>query len=119
GQAERQLAHGLLDFGEAAVDPRAAVLELDRGRAAVHPRGARQQVRERGRVGSPLLHGGEVSWTALYWLATQPGRGARDNAPVSEVAATPIPRRGRLWVILALALAFAALAYAVVDISTK
>jgi hypothetical protein len=39
--------------------------------------------------------------------------------PVSEVAATPIPRRGRLWVILALGLALAALAYAVVDISTK
>ena len=36
-----------------------------------------------------------------------------------EAAATPIPRRGRLWVILALGLALAALAYAVVEISTK
>jgi protein-disulfide isomerase len=38
---------------------------------------------------------------------------------VSEVAATPIPRRGRLWVILALALALFALGYALVQISTK
>jgi protein-disulfide isomerase len=38
---------------------------------------------------------------------------------VSEVAVTPIPRRGRLWVILALGLALAALGYAVVQISTK
>ena len=44
---------------------------------------------------------------------------ARDNAAVSEAAATPIPRRGRLWVILALGLALAVLGYAVVDISTK
>ena len=44
---------------------------------------------------------------------------ARDNATVSEVAATPIPRRGRLWVILAFALAFVALGYVIVDISTK
>ena len=42
-----------------------------------------------------------------------------DNAAVSEVAATPIPRRGRLWVILALGLALAGLGYALVDISTK
>ncbi|MBW8059112.1 MAG: thioredoxin domain-containing protein [Solirubrobacterales bacterium] len=34
-------------------------------------------------------------------------------------AATPIPRRGRLRVILALALAVAALSYALVDISTR
>jgi hypothetical protein len=39
--------------------------------------------------------------------------------PVSEVAATPIPRRGRLWVILALGLALAALGYALVEISTR
>lgn len=45
--------------------------------------------------------------------------GARDNAGVSEIAATPIPRRGRLWVILALGLALAALGYAVVEISTQ
>src|SRR3954447_22284266 len=37
----------------------------------------------------------------------------------SEAAATPIPRRGRAWVILALALALATLGYAVVDIATK
>ena len=47
------------------------------------------------------------------------GRVNRDNPAVSEVAATPIPRRGRLWVILALGLAFSALAYALVDISTQ
>lgn len=40
-------------------------------------------------------------------------------AGVSELAATPIPRRGRLWVILALALALAALAYVIVDVSTR
>lgn len=38
---------------------------------------------------------------------------------MSEVAVTPIPRRGRLWVILALALVLVAFGYAVVDISTK
>jgi protein-disulfide isomerase len=37
----------------------------------------------------------------------------------SEAAATPIPRRGRIWVILALALALTAIGYAVVDIATK
>jgi protein-disulfide isomerase len=42
-----------------------------------------------------------------------------DNAAVSEVAATPIPRRGRLWVLLALLLAVVALGYALVTISTK
>ena len=36
-----------------------------------------------------------------------------------EVAATPIPRRGRLWIILALGLALVALGYAVVQISTR
>jgi len=36
-----------------------------------------------------------------------------------EAAAAPIPRKGRLWVILALALALAAVGYAVVDIATK
>jgi hypothetical protein len=46
-------------------------------------------------------------------------RRGRDNAVVSEVAATPIPRRGRLWVIAALALALAALGYTLVDISTR
>lgn len=38
---------------------------------------------------------------------------------VSEAAATPIPRRGRLWVILVLGLVGAALAYALVEISTR
>jgi protein-disulfide isomerase len=37
----------------------------------------------------------------------------------SEAAATPLPRRGRVWVILALALALTAIGYAVVDIATK
>lgn len=38
---------------------------------------------------------------------------------VSEAAATPLPRRGRVWVILVLALGAIALGYALVDISTK
>jgi protein-disulfide isomerase len=38
---------------------------------------------------------------------------------VSEVAATPIPRRGRAWVILVLCLAMAALTYTLVEIATK
>jgi protein-disulfide isomerase len=38
---------------------------------------------------------------------------------VSEAAVTSIPRRGRLGVILALALALAALGYSVVEISTR
>ena len=52
------------------------------------------------------------------WIG-RPGRAARDNAAVSEVAATPLPRRGRLWVILALALALGGLGYALVSISTR
>ncbi len=36
-----------------------------------------------------------------------------------DAAATPIPRRGRAWVILALALAVLALGYAIVEIATK
>ena len=40
-------------------------------------------------------------------------------AAVSEVAVTPLPRRGRLWVILALGLTLVALGYAVVEISTR
>jgi Thioredoxin len=43
----------------------------------------------------------------------------RDNAAVSEAAVTAIPRRGRLWVILALGLALLGLAYALVEISTR
>lgn len=38
---------------------------------------------------------------------------------MSEAAATPIPRRGRLWVVLLLGLALLALGYAIVDIATK
>jgi protein-disulfide isomerase len=38
---------------------------------------------------------------------------------VSEVAATPLPRRGRIWVLLALLLALVALGYALVGISTR
>lgn len=38
---------------------------------------------------------------------------------MSEAAATPLPRRGRLWVILALGLAAAALSYVIVDLSTR
>jgi protein-disulfide isomerase len=38
---------------------------------------------------------------------------------MAEAAATPIPRRGRLWVILALGLALFALGYSLVDISTR
>jgi protein-disulfide isomerase len=37
----------------------------------------------------------------------------------SEAAATPIPRRGRVWVILALALVSAAVGYVIFDIATK
>jgi protein-disulfide isomerase len=36
-----------------------------------------------------------------------------------EATATPIPRRGRVWVILALALALTALGYAIVEIATR
>jgi protein-disulfide isomerase len=39
--------------------------------------------------------------------------------PVSEVAATPIPRRGRLWVLLVLLLALVGLGYALVGIATR
>jgi protein-disulfide isomerase len=38
---------------------------------------------------------------------------------VSEIVATPIPRRGRLWVILLLGLAVLGLGYAIVGLSTK
>jgi protein-disulfide isomerase len=37
----------------------------------------------------------------------------------SEVASKPLPRRGRLWVIALLALAFGAIGYAIVSISTQ
>jgi protein-disulfide isomerase len=38
---------------------------------------------------------------------------------VTEATATPLPRRGRIWVILALALAIFGLGYAIVEIATK
>jgi protein-disulfide isomerase len=37
----------------------------------------------------------------------------------SEAAVTPLPRRGRIWVILLLALAIFGLGYAIVEIATK
>jgi protein-disulfide isomerase len=37
----------------------------------------------------------------------------------SEAASRPLPRRGRLWVIALLALALAAIAYAIVEMSTQ
>lgn len=52
-------------------------------------------------------------------MAAGPRRRARDNAGVSELAATPIPRRGRLRVIVALGLALLALSYALVQMSTR
>jgi hypothetical protein len=45
--------------------------------------------------------------------------GLGDNAAVSEAAATPIPRRGRTWVILALSLAVVGLGYGLVSIATQ
>ncbi len=38
---------------------------------------------------------------------------------MSEAAATPLPRRGRAWVIVALSLAALALAYVLVDLATR
>lgn len=38
---------------------------------------------------------------------------------MSEAAAKPLPRRGRLWIVLLLALALAALAYVVIGLSTR
>jgi hypothetical protein len=64
--------------------------------------------------------GGRVNqiWPLFAEIERSELRG-RDNAAVSEAAATPIPQRGRLWVILALGLALAALCYALVEISTQ
>ena len=44
---------------------------------------------------------------------------ARDNGEVSEVAVRTMPRRGRLWVVVLLALGAIALGYALVNISTQ
>jgi protein-disulfide isomerase len=43
---------------------------------------------------------------------------ARDNEAVSEVAVKPLPRRGRLWVILGLTIALFGIGYLVVAIAT-
>jgi protein-disulfide isomerase len=40
-------------------------------------------------------------------------------SPMSEIAVKPLPRRGRLWVALVLALALFGLGYAIVSISTQ
>jgi protein-disulfide isomerase len=37
----------------------------------------------------------------------------------TEAAATPMPRKGRIWIVLALALALFGLGYAIVEIATK
>jgi protein-disulfide isomerase len=44
---------------------------------------------------------------------------ATAESPDPEALATPMPRRGRVWVILGLALALIALGYALVDIATQ
>ena len=41
------------------------------------------------------------------------------QSPEPEPAAVPIPRRGRIWVVLALTLALLALGYALVEIATQ
>ena len=56
-QAEGERAHGLQHLVEAAVDPLLALLEAHRRGAAVELGGERQQVRQRGRFGSPLHAG--------------------------------------------------------------
>lgn len=52
-------------------------------------------------------------------LRKSTGAGGRDNAGVSEAAATALPRRGRVWVILILAASVGVLGYAIVGIATK
>jgi protein-disulfide isomerase len=44
---------------------------------------------------------------------------ATAESPDPQALATPMPRRGRVWVILGLALALVALGYALVDIATQ
>jgi hypothetical protein len=48
-----------------------------------------------------------------------PARRARDNGEMSEIAVRTMPRRGRLWIILAFALGLFFLGYALVDLSTQ
>jgi len=61
------------------------------------------------------------------WSRGQPEATSRDNAtmpataekPGPESAVVPIPRRGRIWIVLALAITLGALGYAIVSISTQ
>ena len=60
-------------------------------------------------------------------MRSSAGDPRRDNAPVpaatenhdAKPLAAPVPRRGRAWVILLLALGVGALAYALVNIATQ
>jgi len=49
-------------------------------------------------------------------MAPMPATAENRDAPPASV---PIPRRGRVWVILALALGVFALGYAIVEIATQ
>jgi protein-disulfide isomerase len=49
-------------------------------------------------------------------MATMP---TTTEKPGPEPAVVPIPRRGRIWIVLALAIALVALGYAIVNISTQ
>lgn len=44
---------------------------------------------------------------------------ATASAPREDPAAVPLPRKGRIWVVLALAIVLLALGYAIVDIATQ
>src|SRR6476661_10110237 len=44
---------------------------------------------------------------------------ATAEKPAPEPAVVPIPRRGRIWIVLALAIALGAIGYAIVNISTQ
>lgn len=44
---------------------------------------------------------------------------ADSTIPPADLAARPLPRRGRLWVVIVLVLALFALGYSIVEISTK
>jgi len=61
-----------------------------------------------------------VSTKAVAGCGFSSSRGGLDNEVVNEAAATrPIPRRGRVWVIVLLALALFALGYSLVEIATR
>jgi protein-disulfide isomerase len=70
------------------------------------------------KVGSSIVIalGGHVNRRESTSLS--PERAARDNARVPEVAVKAMPRRGRLWVVLLLAIALFGLGYLVVEIAT-